>query len=100
MHVFGLLTSAATLLEMEDILISMAVVFSSPQSGDNVEKHFRNLQSKMLNIDISGDMTDITDEDVEEGFFYSVSIIMIFLLKLNFFYFCGTISTNGDNSNY
>ncbi|CAM4566181.1 unnamed protein product [Leuciscus chuanchicus] len=74
MHVFGLLTSAATLLEMEDILISMAVVFSSPQSGDNVEKHFRNLQSKMLNIDISGDMTDITDEDVEEGFFYSLDM--------------------------
>lgn len=65
MHVFGLLTSAATLVEMEDILISMTVVFSSPQSGDNVEKHFRNLQNKMLNMGISGDMTDITDEDVE-----------------------------------
>ncbi|KAL1250775.1 hypothetical protein QQF64_018571 [Cirrhinus molitorella] len=65
MHVFGLLTSAATLVEMEDTLISMTVVFSSPQSGNNVEKHFRNLQNKMLNIGISGDETVITDDDVE-----------------------------------
>ncbi len=77
MHVFGLLTSAATLVEMEDILISITVVFSSPQSGDNVEKHFRNLQNKMLNIGISGDMTDITDEDVEVGIFYIFSFFMI-----------------------
>lgn len=56
MHVFGLLTSAATLVEMEDILFSMAVVFSSLQWGENVEKHFLNLQTKMLNIGIYGDL--------------------------------------------
>lgn len=65
MHVFGLLTSAATLVEMEDILFSMAVVFSSPQWGENVEKHFLNLQTKMLNMGISGDLTEVTEEDLE-----------------------------------
>ncbi len=86
MHVFGLLTSAATLVEMEDILISMTVVFSSPQSGDNVEKHFCNLQNKMLNIGISEDMTVITDEDVEVGiFFIYIYIFYDCLLKVIFF---------------
>ncbi len=66
------------MVEMEDILISMTVVFSSPQSGDNVEKHFCNLQNKMLNIGISEDMTVITDEDVE---------VVIFLIYI-FFYDC------------
>ncbi len=77
MHVFGLLTSAATMGEMEDILISMTVVFSSPQSGDNVEKHFCNLQNKMLNIGISEDMTVITDEDVEVGIFFNIYIFFM-----------------------
>lgn len=65
MHVFGLLTSAATSVEMEDILFIMAVVFSSPQCGENVEKHFLNLQTKMLNMGISGDLTEVTEEDLE-----------------------------------
>ncbi|RXN32919.1 hypothetical protein ROHU_004440 [Labeo rohita] len=47
MHLFGLLTSAATLMEMDDIIISMTVVFSSSHSGDNVQKHFQNLQNRM-----------------------------------------------------
>ncbi|XP_056623672.1 uncharacterized protein LOC130436759 [Triplophysa dalaica] len=62
MHVFGLLTSASTLKEMEDILISMAVVFSSPKSGENVEKHFLNLQHKMQKIGISENMTEQAEE--------------------------------------
>ncbi len=77
MHVFGLLTSAATMVEMEDILISMTVVFSSPQSGDNVEKHFCNLQNKMLNIGISEDMTVITDEDVEVVIFFNIHFFLM-----------------------
>ncbi|RXN11049.1 hypothetical protein ROHU_010709 [Labeo rohita] len=47
MHLFGLLTSAATLMEMDNIIISMTVVFSSSHSGDNVQKHFQNLQNRM-----------------------------------------------------
>ena len=45
MHTFGLLTSAKSLCDLDDMLESAAVVFSSPSSGANVEKHFANLQS-------------------------------------------------------
>lgn len=50
MHHFGLLTRAATLREMDDIITSMTVLFSSPQSGENMEKHFLNLQNNMQTI--------------------------------------------------
>ena len=45
MHVFGLLTTATTLEDLDDMVQSAAVVFSSPSSGANVEKHFQNIQS-------------------------------------------------------
>ncbi|RXN35445.1 hypothetical protein ROHU_014237 [Labeo rohita] len=41
MHLFGLLTPAATLMEMDDIISSMTVVFFSSHSGHNVQKHFK-----------------------------------------------------------
>lgn len=44
MHVFGLLTQATTLKQLE-VLGSATVVFSSPRSGENVEKHFQNIQT-------------------------------------------------------
>lgn len=44
MHVFGLLTQATTLKQL-DVLGSATVVFSSPRSGENVEKHFQNIQT-------------------------------------------------------
>ncbi|XP_039657009.1 uncharacterized protein LOC120559388 [Perca fluviatilis] len=47
MHVFGSLTTASTLIELDDMVQSAAVVFSSPSCGPNVEKHFKNLQSWM-----------------------------------------------------
>lgn len=44
MHVFGLMTQATTLHELDDIVRSTTVVFSSLCSGQEVEKHFQNLQ--------------------------------------------------------
>lgn len=87
MHVFGLLTSATTLAEMEDILISMAIVFSSPKSGENVEKHFLNLQYKMLNMGISENITEQTDEDLmtEEVGLLRTSMIILSLFKRKIF---------------
>lgn len=85
MHAFGLLTSAATIhCKRWKILISMTVDFSSSQSGNNVGKHFRNLQNKMLNTGISVDMTDITDEDVEVGIFkFFKSSFFLFFMGLS-----------------
>lgn len=45
MHVFGLLTQATTLKQLDEVLGSATVVFSSPRSGENVEKHFQNIQT-------------------------------------------------------
>ncbi|KAK7130483.1 hypothetical protein R3I93_019973 [Phoxinus phoxinus] len=64
MHLFGLLTSAATLMEMDDIITSMAVLFSSPQSGENVEKHFQNLQNRLQTIGFH-ESSDHADNDFE-----------------------------------
>lgn len=41
MHVFGLMTQASTLRELDEIIISANMVFSS---WENVESHFQNLQ--------------------------------------------------------
>lgn len=48
MHIFGLLASCASLPEMDNIIVSATVQFSSPCSGKNVDKHFHNLQQLML----------------------------------------------------
>lgn len=45
MHVFGLLTQATTLKQLDEVLGSATVVFSSPRSGENVERHFQNIQT-------------------------------------------------------
>ncbi|KAM8748584.1 uncharacterized protein AB9X84_013707 [Acanthopagrus schlegelii] len=44
MHVLGLMTQATTLKELEEVVVSATVVFSSPASHENVEKYFQNLQ--------------------------------------------------------
>ncbi|XP_049333302.1 uncharacterized protein LOC125801146 isoform X2 [Astyanax mexicanus] len=49
MHVFGLFTTASSLRELDDMVESAAVVFSSPYSGPSVEKHFNNLQCWLQN---------------------------------------------------
>ncbi|XP_059190873.1 uncharacterized protein LOC131973047 [Centropristis striata] len=44
MHVFGCMTQASTLRELDELVLSTNVVFSSSHSGDNVSKHFENIQ--------------------------------------------------------
>lgn len=53
MHVIGLLTTADTLKDLDDMVESTAVVFSSPQSGTNVKKHFSKLQSLLQMHDVT-----------------------------------------------
>ncbi len=69
MHLFGLLTRAATLMEMDDIITSMTVLFSSPQSGENVEKHFQNLQNSIQTISFY-EGSDHAENDLEVCFYF------------------------------
>lgn len=81
MHLFGLLTSAATLMEMDDIITSMTVLFSSPQSGDNVEKHFQNLQNRMQMVSFY-EGSDHAENDLVICLIYAVYSCM-FLVHFN-----------------
>ena len=45
MHVFGVMTQATTQKQLDEVVVSATVLFSSPRSGENVEKHFQNLQT-------------------------------------------------------
>lgn len=66
MHVFGLLTSASSIAELDEMLLSCTVIFSSPCSSDNVEKHFNNIQTMLTNIgDSTVDDSSIVPEDLE-----------------------------------
>lgn len=51
MHVFGSLNTASTLIDLDDMVQSADVVFSSPSCGPNVEKHFKNLQRTGTTLD-------------------------------------------------
>lgn len=66
MHVFGAFTTVSTLEELDDLVQSAAVVFSSPCSGANVEKHFKNLQSWLQKIGTPLDVTTKTKGDAED----------------------------------
>ncbi len=50
MHVFDAITNASILEELDVLVQSAAVVFSSPCCGANVEKRFKNLQSWLQKI--------------------------------------------------
>ena len=64
MHVFGLMTQATTLKDMDEVVISAAMVFSSSHSDRNVEKHFQNLQRLLLKAGHTGsDDTNIVEQD-------------------------------------
>lgn len=79
MHVFGLMTQATTLNDLDKLVISAAVVFSSSHSESNVEKHFQNLQrllTKAGHCDI--DDTIIVEQDFVVCnliIFYSATIL-------------------------
>lgn len=66
MHVFGLLTTASSSVEFDEMLLSCTVVFSSPCSSENVEKHFNNIQTLLTNIgESAADHSNIVSEDLE-----------------------------------
>lgn len=66
MHIFGLFTTASTLEDLDDMVQSAAVVFSSPSNGKNVEKHFNNLQSwltkKPLQLDETAKSQSVAED--------------------------------------
>lgn len=69
--------------DLDDVVQSAAIVFSSPSTDVNVEKHFHNLQSKLLQIGHLTDETvqdDIMDEDLKV---YTLCLFM-YLLKMNY----------------
>ncbi|XP_016405730.1 uncharacterized protein LOC107738494 isoform X1 [Sinocyclocheilus rhinocerous] len=66
MHVFGALTTASTLKELDDMVQSATVVFSSPSCGASVEKHFKNLQSWLQKKGTPLDETTESRGDAED----------------------------------
>ncbi|XP_034551979.1 uncharacterized protein LOC117821656 [Notolabrus celidotus] len=66
MHGFGLFTTATTLEDLEDMVQSATVVFSSPSSEANVEKHFHNLQKWLQNKGIQLDDTAKPQSNAED----------------------------------
>lgn len=69
MHVFGLMTQASTMRELDEIIISATMVFSSSQSGGKVEKHFENLQLLLTKAGPFGGET-IATEDYEVSLYF------------------------------
>lgn len=65
MRVFGPMTQATTLKQLDELGVGATVVLGSPCSGDNVEKHFQNLLTAAAQpvIDDSG----IAEEDFVVG---------------------------------
>ncbi|XP_056599420.1 uncharacterized protein LOC130417719 isoform X2 [Triplophysa dalaica] len=69
MHIFGLLTTARSIAEFDDMLLSCTVIFSSPCSSENVEKHFNNIQALLTTVGESVvDDNSIVSEDLEGTF--------------------------------
>lgn len=64
MHTFGLMTRMTTLQELDEAVVSAAVLFGSAHSGRSVEKHFQNIQA-LLTATKQPDMDDnaVTEED-------------------------------------
>ncbi|KAI4798480.1 hypothetical protein KUCAC02_022031 [Chaenocephalus aceratus] len=50
MHVFGLMTQTTTLKELDQVVVSATVLLASPCSGENVEKHFKDLQTLLTAV--------------------------------------------------
>lgn len=63
------MTQATTLKQLDEVVTSATVVFSSTSSGENVEKHFQNLQTLLTSTaqPVIND-SDITAEDFAVGF--------------------------------
>lgn len=77
MHIFGLYTTASTLEELDDMVQSAAVVFTSPSSAAIVEKHFQNLQTWLQRRKI--ELDDTKSSAIQEGkrilfLYYNINI--------------------------
>ncbi|XP_056602872.1 uncharacterized protein LOC130419888 isoform X2 [Triplophysa dalaica] len=69
MHIFGLLTTARSIAEFDDMLLSCTVIFSSSCSSENVEKHFNNIQALLTTVGESVvDDNSIVSVDLEDTF--------------------------------
>ncbi|XP_034549947.1 uncharacterized protein LOC117820325 [Notolabrus celidotus] len=66
MHVLGLLTTATSLEVLDGLVESTAVVFSSPSSGENVEKHFQNLQLWLQRATLPVEESDKSEKSTED----------------------------------
>lgn len=64
MHVFGLMTTASTLQELDKVVESATVVFSSICSDDNAEKHFKNIQLLLRKIGLSSGYDPCQDSKI------------------------------------
>ncbi|KAJ4930319.1 hypothetical protein JOQ06_019323 [Pogonophryne albipinna] len=62
MHVSGLMTQATTMSELDEVVTSAVVVFSSSHSDRNVGKHFKNLQRLLTN----SAQSDLDDSSIVE----------------------------------
>ncbi|KAK2892423.1 hypothetical protein Q8A67_012411 [Cirrhinus molitorella] len=68
-HIFGRLTTASSIAEFDEMLLSCTVIFSSPCRSENVEKHFNNIQNWLTTIGQSVvDESSIVPEDLEDTF--------------------------------
>uniref|UniRef100_A0A1A8B0C6 Ubiquitin-like protease family profile domain-containing protein n=1 Tax=Nothobranchius furzeri TaxID=105023 RepID=A0A1A8B0C6_NOTFU len=67
MHIFGLLACSSNLKDFDGIILSATVVFKSPCSGPEVQKHLQNLKL-LINQTGNGDdeEKDIIPEDYKE----------------------------------
>nr|XP_055052042.1 uncharacterized protein LOC129437773 isoform X2 [Misgurnus anguillicaudatus] len=62
-------TTANSIVEFDEMLLSCSVIFSSPCSSENVKKHFNNLQAMLTTIGESAvDDSSIVPEDLEDTF--------------------------------
>lgn len=62
MHVFGRLACSTTLKDMEEIIASATVVFSSPCNGNNFAKHYQHLL-ELIKQSTAMDDTNVHGED-------------------------------------
>lgn len=87
MHVFGLLTTANSLEDLDDMVESAAVVFSSAFSAANVEKHFNNLQSWLKRTGTQMDETaksQLSSEDLMVNTIFGK--VRTFILSFTYIY--------------
>lgn len=52
MHIFGQMAIAKSLAELDELVLSCTVLFNSPCSSDNVDKHFNNIQCMLTDADV------------------------------------------------